>query len=109
VCKTFGGGACRLPTSDLPTYGDVARYFYILRDHEPDYSSQISLIVNGLKECWAMCNPRLPVIQDASMHTKLKRFLDSVRLYDWKKNLKAAAQKVLLAIRDKLFDISAWS
>jgi hypothetical protein len=107
--ETFGGSPCQLPTSDLPTNGDVARYFYLLKDHESDFSSQISLIENELRQIWANCNPRLPVIQKTSVHVKLRRFLDKVRLFDRKKNLKAAAQKVLVAKKDKLFDISACS
>jgi hypothetical protein len=106
--ETFAGGGAKLPDSDLPTHGDVARFFYFLQDHESDYASQMSLIENELQQVWSKCNPMLPLISKESIHTKLRRFLDKVKMFD-RKRITNPVKKVLVAKKDRLFDISACS
>jgi len=104
--EKFGGAPADLPTTDLPTNSNVARYFYLLSSQEKDYKTQIDLVRQKLNDVWSKCNTRLPVIEEKSLHTKIKRFLDKV------KQLNAGKLSVSLALnvqktKDKLFDIAA--
>jgi hypothetical protein len=101
----FGGGACELPESDLPTKADVARYFYFVSISEKDYSSQLQLVEDKLRFVWAKCVPRVPVLEKKRLHTKIKRLLDAVKSLN-RKCLKPSTKKFLNDNKDKLFDIS---
>jgi hypothetical protein len=59
--EKFGGGPCELPDSDLPTYGDVARYFYLVQQQEADFRTQVDLVEQKLIGLWQKCNPALPL------------------------------------------------
>jgi hypothetical protein len=104
--EKFGGSAEELPTTDLPTHSDIARYFYLVCSEEKDFHNQIVLVKEKVKEVWFKCNSRLPLIEDRSVYNKLKRFLDKVRKCNRDKTT-VAVKDNLLKSQDKLFDISA--
>ena len=104
--ETFGGCACELPESDLPTNSDVACYFYFVSLTETDYISQLQLVQEKLVSIWYKMNSRLPLLGKKNLYNKLTFFLDRVKEFN-KKRLKAAASKLLLLNKDRLFDISA--
>jgi hypothetical protein len=92
----------------LPTHGDIARYFYVVKDAEKDITTQIQIVKEKLESVWLQCNPALPLMEKVQLRTKLARFLERVRDFD-RKQMKLAPKKLLLALKDKLFDISACS
>ncbi len=102
----FGGSASELPESELPTQSDIARYFYLVSASEPDYRTQIHLVVKKLFSHWAKCSPRLPLMDKVRALSKLKIFLDKVKAYK-RRGLKRASKEILVANKDTLFDISA--
>lgn len=104
--EKFGGAPADLPTTDLPTNSDVARYFYLLSSQEKDYKTQIDLVRQKLNDVWSKCNTRLPVIEEKSLHTKIKRFLDKVKQLNAGKLIVSLALNVQKT-KDKLFDIAA--
>jgi len=106
VSEKYGGVSQGLPETDLPTYKDVARYFYFVSLKEKDYNSQIRITEEKVTPVWAKC--RLPLIDKVPLRNKLKRFFDKVKNYD-QKIMKPAARKVFDAKREKLFDIAACS
>jgi hypothetical protein len=105
VVDKYGGSPCELPESDLPTFTDIARYFYFVSLSESDYNTQIHLVKWRLMEVWAKCNPRLPLLEKSVVFNRLKKFVDKVKSYN-QKYMKPAPKKVFLAKKDKLFDIS---
>ena len=104
--EKFGGSPAELPTTDLPTYSDVARYFYLLCTLEKDFNTQLELVKEKIKEVWFSCNARLTLIEDKSLYTKLKRFLHKVKQSNFDKTTLAVKEN-LSKLKDKLFDISA--
>lgn len=97
-----------MPESDLPTHGDVARYFYFVRVSEKDYVTQIHMVEEKLIKVWQECNPRLPLRQKRKVYDKVKGFLDSVKAFE-QRRLKLQAKKYLVSQKEKLFDIAACS
>ena len=98
----WGGTPAVLPLASLPTYCDVARFYYTEKD-DPDW---LKTITDAIIEKWVHANPRLPLMEFYTIRHKVKRFKE--RLY--KANAKKATHKVLSSLdndRDKLFDISA--
>jgi hypothetical protein len=104
----YGGVPSDLPTTALPTYGDIARYFYLVRSTEKDATTQIKIVKNKLESVWQQCNPALPLMEKLSVRRKLLLFLNKVKDFDGN-HLKQAQKQPLLALKDKLFDISACS
>jgi len=104
--QNYGGVFADLPTTVLPTYGDVARCYYFVRNAEKHKPTQIKIIQDKIENVWQQCNPALPLMQKKSLTRKLTLFITRVKDFDIK-NLKAAAKKPLLAVKEKLFDISA--
>lgn len=104
----FGGSATELLDTDLPTYGDIARYFYHVRIYDSSFPSQIQVIQNRLTEVWTKCNLRLPVKEKMSVYTKLKRFLERVKEFNWGRAT-ASQRQYLQKLKNKLFDIAACS
>lgn len=104
--EKFGGAPTDLPTTDLPTNSDVARYFYLLCSHEKDYKAQIDLLQKKLHKVWSKCNTRLPLIDEKSLYVKIKRFLDKVKQLNAGK-LSASLTSNVHKTEDKLFDIAA--
>jgi len=104
----FAGYPGELPKSDLPTHGDIARYFYLVSSGENDFYSQIRIVQDKLLDVWQACNPRLPLIEKKEIFSKLKKLLTNVKDFNFRK-LKLNAKKHLLSIKDKLFDIAACS
>jgi hypothetical protein len=102
----YGGSACELPDSDLPTNVDIARYFYFVSLSESDYNTQIHLVERRLMAVWTKCNPRLPLLEKKVVFNRLKKFTDKVKSYN-QKYMKPASKKVFIAKKDNLFDISA--
>jgi hypothetical protein len=104
----FGGSATELLDTDLPTYGDIARYFYHVRIYDSSFPSQIQVIQNRLTEVWTKCNLQLPVKEKMSVYTKLKRFLERVKEFNWGRAT-ASQRQYLQKLKNKLFDIAACS
>jgi hypothetical protein len=102
----FGGCACDLPESDLPTYSDIACYFYFVSLNEKEFLCQMQLVQDKLISVWSTINPRVPLLDKKCLYNKMKYFLDNVKDFN-RKTLKASRKKVLELQKDRLFDISA--
>jgi hypothetical protein len=103
--EKYGGVGAELPTKALPTYSDVARYFYRVQSIEKDNSTQINLVTEKVEEVWQK-SPAIPLLCKRSLRRKVVRFLDKVKAFNFR-NLKVEKKKELLFVKDKLFDISA--
>ena len=42
--EKYGGCPRELPVNDLPTYADVARYFYIVSEKNKDFKKQVKIV-----------------------------------------------------------------
>ena len=108
--KKFGGSPADLPTSDLPTYQDVARFIYKLKDTDciKDKQDILKIVSQELKKIWIKCNPRLILLNEKSIYVKLLRFYDNV--ITWNSNkIKPLTRKLMTKNKNKLFDILACS
>jgi hypothetical protein len=103
--ETYGGGAAELSTTSLPTYSDVARYFYHVRHIEKNHSTQINLVKERIEEVWQNALA-IPLLNNLSLRRKVVKFLNKVKAFNYR-NLKVAKKDQLLLMKDKLFDISA--
>lgn len=104
--EKYAGHAAKLPESDLPTYGDIARYFYLVQETERDFATQVNIVKEGLEVLWQKCNPALPVLDKLTIRRKLVMFLERVKS-DHRKSLKVHHKETILAQENKLFDIAA--
>ena len=98
----WGGTPAVLPVASLPTYCDVARFYYT----EKKDQNWLKTITDAIIEKWVHANPQLPLMDYYGVRYKVKRFKE--RLY--KANANKATNKVLASLdgdKDKLFDISA--
>ena len=70
------GGSSDLPTSDLPTFQDMARFIYKLKDAEciKDKQDVLKIASQELKKIWITCSPNLMLISEKSMYAKLFQF-----------------------------------
>jgi hypothetical protein len=107
--KLFGGGPADLPTADLPTYGDVARYFAKLELEGVRSANEIvNVTIEKLTQIWKTANPRLPLRERQSLYRSLKIFYG--RYADFRRNrIKLVVKDQLLKQETKLFDISSCS
>lgn len=106
--EIYGGTPRDLPTSDLPTYGDVARCFYKAFQSETKAVSQVNLVKGQLQNSWKSCCPEVPLLSQQTLQMKLLCFCEKV------KKINRSKQSVKLVssmehLREKLFDISACS
>jgi hypothetical protein len=106
--EKYGGIGSDLPTTALPTHGDVARCFDTVKDAKKDSTTQMLIVKDKLESVWQQCNSALPLMEKIALRTKLTRFLDKVREFD-RNRMKLSQKKLLLAVKEKLFDISACS
>jgi hypothetical protein len=106
--EMYAGSATELPVSDLPTYGDVARYFYRVKETEKDFNTQIHTVTERIAEVWVKCNPKLPLKEDKVVNVQVRRFLQKVKCFNVRK-LSPAQSLYLEKCQDKLFDIAACS
>ena len=99
-----------LPTSDLPTYQDVARFIYKLKDADciKDKQDILKIVSQEMKKIWIKCNPRLILLNEKSIYVKLLRFYNNV--ITWNSNkIKPLTRKLMTKNKNKLFDILACS
>jgi hypothetical protein len=106
--EMFAGSATEIPDSDLPTYGDVARYLYRVQETERDFNAQIHVVTERIIEVWNKCNPKLPLKQGKVLNVQVRRFLQKVKQFNVRK-LSSGRSINLEKIKDKLFDIAACS
>ena len=106
--KKFGGSPADLPTSDLPTYQDVARFIYKLKDTDciKDKQDILKIVSQEFKKIWIKCNPRLILLNEKSRYVKLLRFYDNVIAWNSNK-IKPLTRKLMTKNKNKLFDILA--
>ena len=108
--KKFRGSPADLPTSDLPTYQDVARFIYKLKDTDyiKDKQDILKIASQELKKFWIKCNLRLILLNEKSIYVKLLRFYDNVIAWNSNK-IKHLTRKLMTKNKNKLFDILACS
>jgi hypothetical protein len=105
----FGGSPADLPTADLPSYGDVARYFSKLElEGEKDRNVTVHRTAEKLEEIWKKANSRLPLKDKKVLLCLLKRFCEKCNA--WRgRTLSAAKRAYLTKTIDNLCDISSCS
>jgi len=104
----YGGTPRDLPTSDLPTYGDVARCFYKVFESERKTVAQVNLVRDQLQNSWKSCCPELPLLPVKSVTMKLERFCDKLKKINRSKQ-SSEFKAEMENLREKLLDISACS
>ena len=64
--EKFGRSPADLPSSDLPTYQDVARLIYRLKDADciKDKQDILKIVSQELEKIWIKCNPRLILLNE---------------------------------------------
>ena len=77
--KKYGGCPRELPDNDLPTYADVARYFYTVSEKTNDFKTQVKIVRENIMDVWKKCSPHLPTVLPTVLYTKLVRFLTHVK------------------------------
>ena len=107
LAENYAGTPQDLPHSDLPTYGDIARCFYKVRDEEPaNFREQVKRVKDRLENSWQNCSPALPLLKGPHIFVKLMRFCEKVKSTSYGKK-SASLRDQLELLKDKLFDISA--
>ena len=107
--EKFGCSPADLPTSDLQTYQDVARFIYKLKDADyiKDKQDILKIVLQELEKIWIKCNPRHILLNEKSIYVKLLWFYDNVIAYSNK--IKPLTRKLMNKNKNKLFDILACS
>ena len=79
--ETFGGGPKDLLETSIPTYRDIARYFYFIESTEEksDITYASRKIGEKLALVWGKVSDRLPLLAQNSYEKKIHRYLDSRR------------------------------
>ena len=77
----FGGGPKDLLDTSIPTYRDLARYFYFIESTEEksDTTYASRKIGEKLILIWGKVSDRLPLIAQNSYEKKIKRYLDDLK------------------------------
>lgn len=106
--ENYGGYPCDLITTDPSTYRQLIQFYYFLdsSDIKPNFWAIVRRISCVLKSIWLSVNPRLPLINDKSIETKVKNLFATVKNIN-RKHTKANIKRNLDSKLDKLFDISA--
>ena len=104
--EKFGGAPDDLPSDHLPSFGEVAAFFYKELSSKSK-SEAIDAIEAGLKEKWGIVNAGLPLLPEKSLHVKIKRFIDKAMSFDSRRGLTKTQRDNLLETRSHLFDIAA--
>ena len=95
-----------LPTSDLPTHGDIARCFYKAFESERKSAAQVNLVKYQLENSWKSCSPELPLLAEKTVQRMLLRFMEKVKKVNRPKQSEQLVTE-MENLKDKLFDISA--
>ena len=106
--EKFGGAPTDLPVGHLPSYGDIASYFYKTQaDKNLNYPAAVDKICEDLVVKWQIVNRSLPLVENKYLRNKVKAFLDKVKFYDQRKKLTKAQRQNMEQEKDFLFDIAA--
>ena len=104
--ETFGGGPKDLLETSIPTYRDIARYFYFIESTEEksDVTYSSRKIGEKLALVWGKVCERLPLLAQNSYEKKIHRYLEDLK--------KIRGNKATVSIRqnknrqlDTIFDI----
>ena len=68
----FGGGLALLDGTELPTYRKIFQHAYFLQNVDPQLKE---VIVDEVTQIWKKVNPRLPLLKNYSIKTKLNQLL----------------------------------
>ena len=107
--QLWGGNPSEFPISDLPSYSDIARYYYLLKARRPELrelNEFKKIICEDLIIKWKIPSPSLPLRVWKAIDIKLWRHLDKVQ----KRNcnlLKVTQHKKMDNDCNLLFDIAA--
>ena len=104
----YGGAPGDLPAGHLPSYGEMAAYYYKLRDENGHKTTDnlIDMLEADLRVKWCTVSDKLPLIEPKSLYTKLKRLIDRVSDFD-RKRMSKNAKENFLKLKDLLFDVAA--
>ena len=104
--EKFGGAPDDLPSDHLPSFGEIAAFYY--KEISSKSSSEaLESIEARLKEKWAIVNAGIPLISDKSLQVKIKRFVDKFKAFDGRRGLTKAQRDNLTQCRSLFFDIAA--
>jgi hypothetical protein len=102
TCEKWGGTPSELPISILPSYSDIARYYY----HVQNQSNPVDLVTNGLIARWQQACPSLPLRPIKNIRCKVNRL--KILVVDRNANKVKGAEKRANMDKEKdfLFDIA---
>ena len=106
--EKYGGCPRKLPVNALPTYADVARYFYTLSEKTNDFKKQVRIVRKNVWNVWKRCCRHLPLLTTASVYKKLLKFLTHVKK-SRRKQVLSYKFKYYEYKKEHLFDIATCS
>jgi len=108
TCPVYGLPS-KLPDNQLPTVGDVMRYYMYVKDDLASNTKSaeiIHIVSNGIVALWQKAS--IPTVSQRRVDQKVETLHQAVRdIAKKKSNSKAAAVKTATDDSSKLFDISA--
>ena len=102
----YGGEPRDLPTSDLPTYGDIARCIYKSYESEAKVQRRVIFVMDQLFDRWQICCPAVPVSGANTIRSKLKSFLVKVTKINMGRQ-STQLEAEMEDVKEKLFDVSS--
>ena len=106
--ELFGGCLEDLPDTCLPTYRDIAKYSYFLKETGTDLGQLHVVISQELLKKWTKVSDKLPFIKENSIQDKVERFINQLQQRN-RKHATPKAKKSMDQYFNKIFDISKCS
>lgn len=78
--QLYGGGPSELNSVEPCTYRELIQHYYFIKNSETmNQHDLINMVCDKVRSVWIKINSNLPIIQERSLYTKVKRLLDTVK------------------------------
>jgi hypothetical protein len=107
--QLWGGSPSDWPINNLPSYSDIARYYYLLKERRPELrelNEFKQIICKDLISKWEIPSPSLPLRVWNAIDNKLWRHLNNIQKRNCNQ-LKVNQHKAMDENSNLLFDIAA--
>ena len=104
----FGGCSSDLDSRNLSTTRDLIQFYYFIKDLETGESSfSIRIKIRAeIKLLWMKYCPEIPLLEDMTLESKIRRCLEKVDSINLNKKGATRIKGLLTPQLDRLFDIS---
>lgn len=108
VSYKFGGGLAQLVGTEPPSYRQIIQHAYFLHNVDPELKERdlAQVIVDEVTPFWKQVNPRLPLLKNYSIETKINRLVTKAFLAN-RNSLKKNQINQLTKQLDTVFWIAA--